>query len=97
MRLAAVALCALALAGCGGPAAPPKVKVKLAGTPPDATVVVDDQVVGPLRMVQKLGLSLAPGKHRVTVEREGYFPFDRVIESTGEPVTLDVALTKLPE
>jgi hypothetical protein len=85
-RLSLVALAAIALwlSGC-------------AGTAPDATVIVDDQPVGPLRVVTKHGLALPPGRHRITVEKNGYFPYDAAIDATGEPIVLDVALTKIPE
>ena len=80
--------------------ASPKVdtgKVKLVGTPADATVIVDDVPVGDLRLISKYGLKLKKGPHRITVERAGYFPWDRLVTAGSEPVVLDVALQALPE
>ena len=99
MRAALVVLAVAAVSvGCAASPVHPKAKVKVRGTPPDATVVVDDQPVGPLRVIEKFGLALAPGRHRITVEKKGYFPWDRAVEATlGEPITLDVVLEPIPE
>jgi hypothetical protein len=77
----------------------PRVSMRLTGSPPDALVTVDDQVVGPLARVAKKGLSVSEGKHRVTVERPGYFPWDKEIDAKtgGEFLQLDVKLERVPE
>ncbi len=90
--LAVLAACA-ALAGCAGRT----VSLRFTGTAPDALVTIDDQPVGPLSVVQRRGVALPPGKHRVTIERPGYFPFDREVEAVDVPVALEVKLEPIPE
>lgn len=99
----AFALCAgLALAfpatGCG-PKAPTTVSMRMTGTPKNASVTVDDEFVGTLDVVSARGVALPPGKHRITVEAAGYFPWDKVVEvAPGQgPVRLDAALAPIPD
>ena len=83
----------IATAGCE----PPPVKtvsLHMQGGPADATVTIDDQYVGALVVVQKRGVAMPPGRHRITVERRGYFPWDRVVEvhdGLTSPINLTVA------
>jgi hypothetical protein len=69
------------------------------GTPLEATVVIDDEVVGSLELVTARGVALPPGAHRITVKAEGYFPWDREVEARlGEgPVKVEVALVRVPD
>lgn len=92
----ALTLSLLLLAGCAG-ARPTTGKVKLVGAPRDATVIVDDVVVGDLGLVSRYGLKLTKGPHHVSVERAGYFPWDRVVTAGDEPIALEVTLQPLPE
>jgi hypothetical protein len=87
----------LSVAACQPTYDTPRTSLRLRGAPPDAIVIVDDQPIAPLRVVEKRGLSLTRGRHRITVEREGYFPFDRAIDADDSPVQLDVQLTRLPD
>ncbi len=66
-------------------------------TPRDANVVVDEEYVGPLYLVATQGLRLTVGKHRVTVTRDGYFPWDRLVEADRTPIELAVELVPIPE
>jgi hypothetical protein len=79
--------------------APRTVSLRLAGDTPDASVTIDDQYIGVFAFVQKRGVALPPGKHRITVEKVGYFPWDRLVEAKegDPPVKLDVALVKVPD
>ena len=45
------------------------------------------------------GVALPPGKHQITVEKTGFFPWDRMVEAhEGDPpIRLDVALVKIPD
>lgn len=82
------------------PACTPQVKtvsLRASGNVPDATVTVDDQLVGSLRYVSRRGIALPPGKHRITVERPGYFPWDRLVEATEQPIVLDVQMVPIPD
>ena len=62
-----------------------------------AAVTIDDQYIGTFAYVAAHGVAMPPGKHRVTVEKPGYFPWDRLVEARGPLVRLDVALVRVPE
>lgn len=66
-------------------------------TPRDASVSVDEEYVGPLYLVAAQGLRLPVGKHRVTVTREGYFPWDRIVDADRSTVVLAIELVPIPE
>ncbi len=94
---ASILLMSLAVA-CGGNAANVRsVSLRMRGGPPRATVTIDDRVVGPLDVVAARGVALPPGKHRVSVEAEGFLPWDKEVEATGAPLVLDVTLEPIPD
>ena len=96
--VALVALAAVALSACA--ATPPRTtSLRVKGGAPDASVTIDDRYIGPLGYVARHGVALPPGKHRITVEKTGYFPWDRLVEAhEGDPpVSLDVSLAKIPD
>lgn len=68
-----------------------------AGTPRDAKVTIDEEFIGLLGFVAAHGVRLPEGEHRVTIEREGYFPFDQIVVSDRQPIYLKVTLQKLPD
>jgi hypothetical protein len=90
---AALALAAL----CGCSAANQRIPLRVKGNVPDASVTIDDMYLGSLSYVQKGRVQIPPGKHRVTVERAGYFPWDKLIEVGTEPISLDVVLVPVPD
>ncbi len=71
----------------------------LPGAPAAARVTIDDQPVGSLRLVTERGVALPPGKHRVTIEADGYLPWDAEVDagSGGGLVKIDVTLVKIPD
>jgi hypothetical protein len=71
--------------------------LRLRGTPDQASVVLDDQFLGNLAFVASHGVALPRGKHRLTVEAQGYFPFDREITGDEGPVSLEVQLRAIPQ
>lgn len=74
------------------------VSLRVSGGLPDATVTIDDQELGSFAYVQKRGVALPEGKHRVTVEKAGYFPFDAEVLAGEEPLLeLKVELQKIPD
>jgi len=95
------ALVATAPLACVGPEIPrpPTVSLRMAGGPPEATVIIDEEAVGTLDLVAARGVALPPGVHHVTVRANGYFPWDREVEATAgsPPIHLDVALTPVPD
>lgn len=66
-------------------------------TPRDASVYIDEQFVGFLGVVAARGVRLPEGEHRISVEKVGYFPWDRMVVSDRKPIALDVELRKIPE
>jgi hypothetical protein len=90
---------ALFAAACAGSTPPPTTSLRVKGEVLDASVTIDDQYIGTFAYVAARGVALPPGKHRVTVEKAGYFPWDRIVEGKeGQgPVQLDVKLTKIPD
>ena len=88
----------LALAGCQNltPAVTLRVQ-RAAASPRDASVVIDEQYVGPLGVVAARGVRLPVGEHRITIEREGYFPYDQLVMADREDIVLDVKLEPIPD
>ena len=66
-------------------------------TPLDASVWIDEEFVALLGQVAARGVRLPEGEHRITIEREGYFPWDRIVVSDREPIHLDVRLIPIPD
>jgi hypothetical protein len=94
---ARVLLLPLLFAACGHAASGRAVSVRMAGGPPEATVTIDDVIVGRLDVVQARGVAVSPGKHRISVEAEGYLPWDKIVEAADAPLRLDVRLVKVPD
>jgi hypothetical protein len=66
-------------------------------TPRDASVYIDEQFVGFLGVVAARGVRLPEGEHRISVEKVGYFPWDRLVVSDRKPIALNVELRRIPE
>ena len=101
MRVATAGLL-LGLVACsnvivGTEGRPQTVPVRLRGTPPDATVTIDDQRVGSLELVASRGMRVAPGRHRLTVEAPGFLPFDTIVEAKDIVVQVEVKLVPVPD
>ena len=99
--LTAVVFAALSgfAAACGPPREPKTISLRMVGTPPNASVTIDDIFVGRLDTVQARGVALPLGTHRVSVEAPGYFPWDRIVEAhEGRGMLrLEVRLVAMPE
>lgn len=92
-----VALFALACQpGVGRPAVSLSLK-RGAKTPADASVYIDEEYVAPLGYVAARGVRLPVGEHRITIVRDGYFPWDRLVEADRAPVALEVELVPIPD
>jgi hypothetical protein len=84
------------------PAKPPTTSLRLAPTedaPKNAKVVVDDQPIGSLAFVTKRGVALPPGKHRLTIEADGFLPWDMEVDAgdQGGLIKLDVKMVRKPD
>jgi PEGA domain len=75
------------------------VSLRMHGTPPSATVVVDEEALGTLEFVAAHGVALPPGTHHVTVKAAGYFPSDTAVDAQpgSAPVALEIALVPVPD
>jgi hypothetical protein len=67
------------------------------GTPSDASVYIDEQYIGPLYYVAARGVRLPAGEHRITVSREGYFNWDKMVVADRDPIALNVMLVAVPD
>ncbi|MDI1431120.1 PEGA domain-containing protein [Polyangium sorediatum] len=94
----AALLCSLFIGACA-PSVPATVSLRVKGNAPDASVTIDDMYIGALAFVAKRGVALPPGKHRITVEKPGFFPWDKLVEARegDPPIHLDVGLVKIPD
>jgi hypothetical protein len=90
---------ACAFASACAPTVTRTASLRMKGNVRDASVTIDDQYVGALAYVAARGVALPAGKHRITVEKSGYFPWDRIVEAgdAGAPIELNVVLTKIPD
>jgi len=95
--LVATSVC-LGLAACT-PTRPATVSLRVQGNVRDAHVTIDDQYLGAFAYVAKKGVALPPGPHRITVEKTGYFPWDKVVVANegDPPIKLDVILVEIPD
>ena len=66
-------------------------------TPGDASVFIDEEYIGPLGYVAAHGVRLPVGEHRITVERAGFFPWDRLVVADRQPIQLKVDLVPVPD
>lgn len=97
----------LSLAGLGVAVAPSGCQVhraavrlsveRVASTPRDASVYIDEQFVGFLGVVAARGVRLPEGEHRITVEKVGFFPWDQLVVSDRQPIHLKVELRRIPD
>jgi hypothetical protein len=103
MTLAARVLVAFTLAGaaCGaqqhGSAAVTLKMQRSPETPKNASVSIDEQYIGPLSIVASHGVRLPVGTHRITIEKDGYFPFDQLVTADREDIRLVVKLEPVPD
>ncbi|HKQ68051.1 MAG TPA: PEGA domain-containing protein [Polyangiaceae bacterium] len=89
---------AASLGGCQLSAyPPPTVSLRVRGNVPDAQVTIDDIPVGALAFVAARGVALPPGRHRISVERTGYFAWDALIEARETPVFLQIDMVPVPD
>jgi len=88
----------LALTSCQNLTPAVTLRVQRAATAPrDASVVIDEQYVGPLGVVAARGVRLPVGEHRITIEKEGYFPYDQLVTADRDDIVLDVKLEPIPD
>jgi hypothetical protein len=89
-----------ALAACHAAVGPAAVDLRFRASQRaagDASVYIDEEYVGPLGYVAARGVRLPVGEHRITITKDGYFPWDRLVESDRQPIRLDVELVPVPD
>lgn len=90
----------LVTTGCGIGSARAAVTMRMSRTretPRDASVYIDEEYVGPLGYVARRGVRLPVGEHRISVVKEGYFPWDQLVTADREAVRLRVELVPIPD
>ena len=87
------------LLGAGCISQPRTTSLRLTGNMTDAVVTIDDQIVGPVKLVEKRGVALPPGRHRLSVEKPGYFPHDQLIQvKEGDPpIQINIEMEPVPD
>ncbi len=65
--------------------------------PASALVYIDGTYIGRLGYVAKHGVRLPEGQHRISVEKNGYYPFDALVVSDRKPIHLRVEMLRLPD
>jgi hypothetical protein len=98
--LAYLAAILIALVSGCGPALTPAVSLKIQRspeTPRDASVMIDEEYIGPLGIVAARGVRVPIGEHRISIEKTGYFPYDQLIVSDREDILLKVKLEPIPD
>ena len=83
-------------------AAPPTTSLRVFAeqdAPAAARVTIDDEPIGALATVIKRGVALPPGKHRITIEADGFFPWDQEVSAgdDGGMIKLDVKMVRIPD
>jgi hypothetical protein len=99
-RAALLALVTVALSACRPNVGRAAVSLRVnrnPRTPRDAGVWIDEEFIGPLTYVAAYGVRLPVGQHRITIQKSGYFPWDRLVVADREPITLDVVLEPIPD
>jgi hypothetical protein len=76
---------------------PQTVSLRVKGDVADAEVTIDDIPIGALGYVAAHGVALPPGKHRITVEKTGFFPWDGVVEAKEEPINVQIHMEPIPD
>ena len=90
----------LSLTSCEPGVGRPAVSLSIDHTktsPGDAAVLIDEEYIGPLGYVSARGVRLPIGKHRITVEKPGYFPWDRLVDADRQDIQLNVELEPIPD
>lgn len=96
--LAVLGLSVAAASGCQVHRAAVRLSMeRVASTPRDASVYIDEQFVGFLGVVAARGVRLPEGEHRITVEKVGFFPWDQLVVSDRKPIHLKVELRQIPD
>jgi len=99
-RVALLAIVTLPIAACRPNVGRAAVSLRVnrdPHTPRDAGVWIDEEFIGPLSYVAAYGVRLPVGEHRITVQKAGYFPWDRLVTADREPIALDVLLEPIPD
>jgi hypothetical protein len=89
-----------AFAGCAQNVGRAAVTLSMQGspqTPYDAMVIIDEEYIGPLAYVAARGVRLPVGEHRITVQKDGFFPWDELVVADRQPIKLRVELVPIPD
>ena len=90
------------LVSCGGAQTPvdpgPRGTVRFKCEPKSAVLEVDETRLGPVKMYEKTGLLLRPGRHRVVLSAKDHFRELRLIEVVeGKVTVVEITLREVPQ
>ncbi len=90
------------LVSCGGTQTPvdpgPRDTVRFKCEPKSAVLEVDETRLGPVKMFEKTGLLLRPGRHRVVLSEKNYFRELQLVEVVeGKVTVVEITLREVPE
>ena len=90
------------LVSCGGTQTAvdpgPRGTVRFQCEPGDAVLEVDETRLGPVKMFEKTGVLLRPGRHRVVLSAKNHFTKMELIEVVEGKVTIvEITLREVPE
>jgi hypothetical protein len=71
-------------------------QLRVLAEPTQAAVYVDERFLAVAAKLEQSPASLRPGKRRVTVQSQGYFPHDLVVELVPGVTTIEVKLRPVP-
>lgn len=96
-RRVALVLVASAVLGCAtAGSGPPTVALRISGNLPDATIWIDDRLVGRVSDFGATGKRVSVGFHRVEIRAPGYFSlFQEVEAKPGADVSIAANLHEL--
>ena len=100
LKVTVIWLTALVVSGCAtmGLRSAVDMTVKMGPhAPPSALVYINGNYIGSLAAVVARGVRVPEGKHRLSVEKSGYFPYDTIIVSDLDAIDLRIDLLPLPE
>ncbi len=66
-------------------------------TPGNASVIIDEEYIGPLSYVAAHGVRMPAGEHRISIEKDGYFPYDKLVKEEDGTIQLKVELVPVPD
>lgn len=97
VRAAALVL-VLAASSCAkkGIVAPDPARLRVATTPPNASIYIDGHYFGRATVLSAEPKALAPGVHLMTIQAEDHFPHDMELDLPAGETSMTITLRPIP-